>query len=54
MVNQGDILIQKAPSATIETLAKALIEIFNSKSKLKTLALDMVKKCMKLLLQKRK
>ena len=26
--DQGDLLIQKAPSATIETLAKSLIEIF--------------------------
>ena len=37
--NQGDILIQKAPSATIETLATALIEIFNSKSKIKNIGI---------------
>ncbi len=37
--NQGDILIQKAPSATIETLANALIEIFNSKSKIKNIGI---------------
>ncbi|MBM9577287.1 polysaccharide biosynthesis protein [Leptospira sp. 201903070] len=29
---QGDIFIQKAPSSTVEDLAKALLEIFNSKS----------------------
>lgn len=37
--NQGDILIQKAPSATIETLATALIEIFNSNSKIKNIGI---------------
>ena len=37
--NQGDILIQKAPSATIETLANALIEIFSSKSKIKNIGI---------------
>tara|TARA_B100001057_G_scaffold500007_1_gene612942 strand:+ start:1469 stop:2470 length:1002 start_codon:yes stop_codon:yes gene_type:complete len=37
--NQGDILIQKAPSATIETLANALIEIFDSKSKIKNIGI---------------
>lgn len=31
---QGDIFVQKAPAATIETLSKALIEIFNSKSEI--------------------
>jgi UDP-N-acetylglucosamine 4,6-dehydratase/5-epimerase len=31
----GDIFIQKAPASTIEVLAKALIELFNSKSEIK-------------------
>jgi UDP-glucose 4-epimerase len=31
----GDIFVQKAPAATIETLAKALIELYNSKSEIK-------------------
>jgi UDP-glucose 4-epimerase len=30
--NNGDLFIQKAPAATIETLAKALISLYNSKS----------------------
>lgn len=30
----GDIFVQKAPAATIETIAKALIELFNSNSKI--------------------
>lgn len=33
--NQGDLFVQKAPSCTIETLAKALIELYKSKSKIK-------------------
>lgn len=33
--NQGDIFVQKAPAATIETLAKALIELYNGKSEIK-------------------
>ena len=37
--DQGDLLIQKAPSATIETLAKSLIEIFSSKSKIKNIGI---------------
>jgi len=37
--SQGDILIQKAPSATIDTLANALIEIFSSKSKIKNIGI---------------
>jgi UDP-glucose 4-epimerase len=32
--NQGDIFVQKSPSATIHDLAKALLEIFKSKSKI--------------------
>ncbi len=33
--NQGDLFVQKSPATTIETLAKALIEIYKSKSKIK-------------------
>ena len=32
--NQGDIFVQKSPASTIEDLAKALIELYNSKSKI--------------------
>jgi UDP-glucose 4-epimerase len=31
----GDLFVQKAPAATIETLAKALIELYDSKSKIR-------------------
>ena len=31
----GDLFVQKAPAATIETLAKALIELYQSKSKIR-------------------
>ena len=31
----GDILVQKAPAATIETLALALLKLFNAKNKIK-------------------
>jgi len=31
--NNGDLFIQKSPAATIDTLAKALIELYNSNSK---------------------
>ena len=31
----GDLFVQKAPAATLETLAKALMELLNSKSKIK-------------------
>ena len=37
--NQGDLFIQKAPSSTLETLAEALIDIFNSKSKVKIIGI---------------
>lgn len=33
----GDLFVQKAPAATIETLAKALIELYNSKSEVKVI-----------------
>ena len=36
---QGDLLVQKAPAATIETIAQALINIFNSKSKIKVIGI---------------
>jgi UDP-N-acetylglucosamine 4,6-dehydratase len=32
---QGDLFVQKAPSATVSVLAKALIELYNSKSEIK-------------------
>ena len=37
--NQGDLFIKKAPAATIATLAYALIEIFNSKSKIRVIGI---------------
>jgi UDP-glucose 4-epimerase len=37
--NQGDMFIQKAPSCTIKTLAEALIEIFDSTSKVKNIGI---------------
>lgn len=33
--NQGDIFVQKAPAATIDTIASTLIKIFNSKTNIK-------------------
>ncbi|MEI8128560.1 MAG: polysaccharide biosynthesis protein [bacterium] len=35
--NQGDIFVQKAPAATVGTLAKALIELYDSKSEIKVI-----------------
>lgn len=35
--NQGDLFVQKAPSATIDTLAKALIELYKSTSEIKVI-----------------
>ncbi len=35
--NAGDIFVQKAPAATVEVLSKALIELYNSSSKLKVI-----------------
>ncbi len=35
--NQGDLFVQKAPSATVGTLAQALIELYKSKSKIKVI-----------------
>jgi UDP-N-acetylglucosamine 4,6-dehydratase len=35
--NQSDIFVRKAPACTIETLAKALIELFKSKSKIQVI-----------------
>jgi UDP-glucose 4-epimerase len=34
---QGDLFVQKAPSATVGTLANALIELYDSKSKIKVI-----------------
>jgi len=33
--NQGDIFVQKAPAATIETLAQALLELYDAKNEIK-------------------
>ncbi len=35
--NQGDLFVQKAPSATVGTLAQALIELYKSSSKIKVI-----------------
>ncbi len=35
----GDILVQKAPACTIDTLAKAIIELFNQKTKIKVIGM---------------
>ena len=35
--NQGDLFVQKAPSATVGTLARALIELYNSSSEIKVI-----------------
>ncbi len=35
--NPGDMFVQKAPAATVETLAKALLEMYKSDSKLKVI-----------------
>ena len=35
--NQGDLFIQKAPSATVGTLAQALIELYKSSSEIKVI-----------------
>jgi UDP-glucose 4-epimerase len=35
--NQGDLFVQKAPSATVGTLAQALIELYKSNSEIKTI-----------------
>jgi UDP-glucose 4-epimerase len=35
--HQGDLFIQKAPSATVGTLAQALIELYNSTSEIKVI-----------------
>jgi UDP-glucose 4-epimerase len=33
----GDIFVQKAPAATIEVLAKAMVELYNSKTEIKVI-----------------
>lgn len=35
----GDILVQKAPACTIETLAKAVVELFNSETEIKVIGI---------------
>jgi len=37
--NQGDLFIQKSPATTIKTLAEALVDIFQSKSKIKSIGI---------------
>ena len=37
--DSGDILVQKAPACTIETLAKAVIELFNPKTEIKVIGI---------------
>ena len=37
--NQGDILVQKSPACTLQTLADSLIEIFGAKSKIKNIGI---------------
>eukprot|EP01035_Chromulina_nebulosa_P049626 gene49626-67384_t len=34
---QGDLFVQKSPAATIEVLAKALLELYDSKSEIKVI-----------------
>ena len=45
--NQGEIFVQKSPSVEIKTLAEALIELYNSKSKIIQIGIRHGKKCMK-------
>ena len=37
--NQGDLMVQKSPSSKIITLAEALLDIFDSKSKIKNIGI---------------
>jgi len=37
--NQGDLFIQKSPAATVSTLAKALVELYESKSPIKEIGI---------------
>ncbi len=37
--SNGDLFVQKSPAATIEILAKALIELYNSKSEIKNIGI---------------
>ena len=37
--SNGDLFVQKSPAATIEVLAKALIELYNSKSEIKNIGI---------------
>ena len=37
--SNGDLFIQKSPAATIEVLAKALIELYNSKSEIQNIGI---------------
>lgn len=37
--NPGDIFVQKSPAATIETIAKALLELYNAKNEIKIIGI---------------
>ena len=37
--NPGDIFVQKSPAATIETVAKALLELYNAKNEIKIIGI---------------
>ena len=37
--NPGDIFVQKSPASTIETLAKALLELYNAKSEIRIIGI---------------
>jgi UDP-glucose 4-epimerase len=37
--NQGDIFVQKAPACTIETLAKALLELYHANNEIKVIGI---------------
>jgi len=45
--HQGVRFVQKAPAATIDTLARALVELFSAKTQIRTIGTRMVKNCMK-------
>lgn len=50
--NNGDLFIQKSPAATIETLAKALISLYKSKSKIQNIGIRHGEKMYETLLTK--
>ena len=46
--NQGDLFVQKSPAATVSVLAKALVELYESKSTIKEIGIRHGEKLMKL------